>query len=160
MLFWPRGLPDLLNQSNTAYDGKMNVQEYGAEKGLLELYRSFVIELLRISLAGVAVLGFLSRLGELAGPSKWLGATSTLFFAISAVLALAFLFASANGYRCYIAGLRAKFAERPRYGADHYLSLRGSMVESCRWSKFLATVFLALGALAAMAAIFAMFLEN
>lgn len=162
MLFWPKELPDLLEKSGTAYDEKISAQEYEAEKGLLELYRTFVIEILRISLAGVAVLGFLTKLknGVLNDPSKYIGATSTLFFAVSSILALVFLYASANGYRCYIAGLRAKAANiRSDYDADYYLCVREKMLKSCRWSKFLATVFLALGALTAMIAIWSIFFD-
>ncbi len=161
MFFWPKGLPDLLEKPETAYDDKINAQEYEAEKGLLELYRNFVVEMLRISLAGVAVLGFLSKLAQgepngLDGLGKCLGASSMLFFAISSVLALAFLYTSANGYRCYIAGLRAKFTQvRIAYDAEHYLKTREEMLNSCRWTKFLAAVFLGLGALTATAAIWA-----
>ena len=158
MIFWPKRLSDLMDQSSTAYDDKINAQKFEAEKGLLELYRTFVIELLRISLAGVAVLGFLSKLveGQLTGPSRCLGATSMFFFAISSVLALAFLYASANGYRAYIAGLRAKVAKvDTEFNADYYLEIREQLLKSCRWTKFLATVFLGLGALTAMTAIWA-----
>ena len=126
----------------------------------MDLYRNFVLELLRISLAGVVVLGFLSELsnGALKDLSKYLGTFSMVFFAISTFLALAFLYASSNGYRCYIAGLRAKETNgNMKHSPDKYLEIREKMLKSCRWTKFLATVFLALGAFSAMGAIWSIY---
>ncbi len=164
MIFWPKGLPDLMDEPRSAYHEKANSERYEAEKGLLDLYRTFVTELLRISLAGVAVLGFLSKLangGDLNCLSKFLGASSMVFFAVSSFLALAFLYASSNGYRCYIAGLRAKVTNlKTEHSSNYYLEIREKMLKSCRWTKFLATAFLALGAFTAMLAIWSVFLSK
>lgn len=77
-MWWEKGLPDFTEDPNSAYTNKIDSARYEAEKGLLELYRAFVVEMLRISLAGVVVLGFLSKLSR-----QTLGDFSVIFGTIS-----------------------------------------------------------------------------
>ena len=155
MGIWPKPLDDLLDKPGPAYKVLENNQ-YDAEKGLLELYRNFVSEMLRMSLAGVAVLGFLSKFlkkGESFTPlTEFLGILSMCSFAASSILALLFLYASAEGYRYYIAGLRSKLCPS-KISSDKYLAKRKEFTEKCIWSKAGSAIFLAVGAASACIAI-------
>lgn len=155
MRIWPKGLKDLLDEPSTAYKPLKN-NEYDAEKGLLELYRNFVSEMLRMSLAGVAVIGFLSKFlkeGEsFTGTIKFLGILSMSSFALSSILALLFLFASAEGYRYYIAGLRSKDCKSKCLPVD-YLTKRIEFTDICVLSKAGGAICLGVGAISACIAI-------
>ncbi len=153
---WPKPLDDLLDDPDLAYKS-LDSNLYNAEKGLLELYRNFVSEMLRISLAGVAVIGFLSKFlkdgGSFTSCAKVFGILSMGSFAVSAVLALLFLYASAEDYRYYIAGLRSKECEYTKISPDKYLAKRREFINRCVWSKAGSAVSLALGAVFAFFAI-------
>ncbi len=153
---WPKDWSDLMDESGSAYNEEVDSAKYEAEKGLLELYRTFVTELLRISLAGIAVLGFISKLsgGNLNCASKSLGIISMICFAGSSSYALFFLYASANGYRCYIAGLRAEASNiHMKHNSGEYLKKRKAMLKYCERAKSRAALLLFLGAFAATVAI-------
>jgi hypothetical protein len=156
MRIWPRGLDDLLDEPSTAYHSFTN-EHYDAEKGLLELYRNFVSEMLRMSLAGVAVIGFLSKFLKDGGPFtcqiKYLGILSMSSFALSSILALLFLYASAEGYRYYVAGLRSKLCDSD-ISPEEYLAKRKQFTNKCVWSKAGSAILLAVGAISACIAIF------
>jgi len=150
-MFWSKKIDDfdLMNHPDTAYTD-LQGGLYEAEKGLLELYRNFVSEMLKISLAGVAVLGFLQRFivknGELCSATKWLGLLSMSTFAFSSICALIFLYSSAEGYRYYIAGLRAKMHPQ-NYSPEEYIAVRKKILRYCFLSKAGSAIFLSLGAI-------------
>ena len=152
---WPKRLDDLMDDHVTAYKSLDN-NLYNAEKGLLELYRNFVSEMLRVSLAGVAVIGFLSKLlkdgGSFTPGSKLFGVISMISFSLSAIFALIFLYASAEDYRYYIAGLRSKLCNNVIL-PNRYLEKRREFVDKCVWSKAGSAILLAIGAISACIAI-------
>src|SRR5919112_3769561 len=82
---------------------ELKEDKYKAELQLVDRYQSFVAELLRLSLLGIAVFGFLytrqifQGLGSWEYPAKILAAASIVVFGISAALALAFRFLAAEG---------------------------------------------------------------
>lgn len=155
MRIWPEGLKDLMDEAGTAYSS-LESQHYDAEKSLLELYRNFVSEMLRMSLAGVAVIGFLSKFlrdgGSFSCSTKILGILSMSSFALSSILALLFLYASAEGYRYYIVGLRSKLCNND-ISPKKYLDKRKEFLKMCVWSKAGSAILLAVGALSACIAI-------
>ena len=154
-MFWSKKIDDLMNHPDTAYT-PLQGNLYVAEKGLLELYRNFVTEMLKISLAGVAVLGFLQKFiredGQLCPATKVLGLLSMLTFAFSSICALVFLYASAEGYRYYIAGLRASMHPQNDLPVE-YLAVRGNILRYCLLSKACSAIFLSLGAIFTVSAI-------
>ena len=156
MNIWPKGLNDLMDEPGTAYSS-LNDDLYNAENGLLELYRNFVTEMLRMSLAGIAVIGFLTKFlkdGEtLPCLTKIFGMLSMGSFALSSILALLFLYASAEGYRYYISGLRSKLSNKDIL-SNKYLVKRRKSLQKCVWSKAGSAIFLGLGAFFACGAIF------
>src|SRR5919112_5350960 len=76
--------------------GELKEDKYKAELQLVDRYQSFVAELLRLSLLGIAVFGYLYTKQLFEGlpaweyPAKILAALSILVFGISAGSALAF----------------------------------------------------------------------
>ena len=154
-MFWSKKLDDLMKHPDTAYT-PLKVDQYEAEKGLLELYRNFVSEMLKISLAGVAVLGFLQKFigdnGKLCQTTKCLGLLSISTFALSAIFALFFLYYSAEGYRYYIAGLRAK-AHPEKHSPEEYIAYRVKKLRYCLMTKVGSAIFLGLGAIFTVLAI-------
>ena len=156
MEIMPGKIHDLLNEPSTAYID-LDSDSYSAEKGLLELYRSFVSEMLKISLAGVAVLGFLSKFltdgDKLAPCPKFYGTISMFSFALSSALCLLFLYLSSEGYRYYIAGLRASEANNVSM-AKQSLRDRKIILKFCLGSKIGSAILIAIGAFSACMAIF------
>src|SRR3712207_409822 len=75
----PNAINDPLRNPNTAF-GKLDEEKYRAERDLVERYQAFVAELLRLSLLGIAVLGFLYKIIFEAnlGPPKLPHTTSAL----------------------------------------------------------------------------------
>ena len=156
-------LDDLLGRSETAYV-KMIEQEYRAEQDLADRYRSFVTEILRLSLAGLAVFSFIYKQGS-SLPTKIydLAAKDVAallgvgLFSLSVVFALWFLFSASEGLRWYIAGLRYRShlqGAQPAEGqaasgnessTNDYLAERNKWIVRCRWTKLLAASTLALG---------------
>jgi hypothetical protein len=145
---------DLLKYPETAYL-KLSSDQYQAEEELAEKYRSVVAEILRLSLAGIAVFAFLKNQRTLETTKYW-AAFGVLCFAISAGLSLWFLFEASEGLRWYIAGLRYSAAEKcetikealaPRdlNRAAAVLKKRDRIIHRCRWSKAGAAIFLVLG---------------
>jgi hypothetical protein len=154
-MFWSNKIDDLMNHPDTAYT-ILQGDLYEAEKGLLQLYRNFVSEMLKISLAGVAILGFLQKFirenGQLHPSTKVLGLMSMSSFAFSSICALIFLYASAEGYRYYIAGHRAKI--HPQIDPPvKYLAVRKNILRYCILSKAGSAIFLSLGAIFTVLAI-------
>ena len=54
-------LKDPLRNPDTAF-GKLDEEKYRAERDLVDRYQAFVAELLRLSLLGIAVFGFLYKI--------------------------------------------------------------------------------------------------
>jgi hypothetical protein len=145
-------LKDPLRDPDKAFGGELDEGKYRAELELVDRYQSFVAELLRLSLAGIAVFGFLfdylisSNSPEI---TNVLAAFGVLMFGISAASALVFRFFAAEGARFYIEALRftpanadcAQNKERARKSLD----IRDERIRICRTSKGIAAVALALG---------------
>jgi hypothetical protein len=131
---------------------KLEEGKYRAELELVDRYQSFVAELLRLSLAGIAVFGFLYKItfeaGATIGVAKVPAALGILAFGISAFAALVFRFFAAEGARFYIEALRfnppnADSAQKRR--ARESLEIRDEKVRFCRRSKEIAALALAVG---------------
>ena len=158
---------DPLLEPGTAF-GQLDEKRYKAEVELVERYQSFVAELLRLALLGIAVFGFLyeSIFQKLPLPhsefhiyAKWLAAISVLMFGFSAALALFFRFYSTEGARFYIEALRfvtndedrAKnnegSAENNNNKAKKSLDKRCQNIDRCWWSKIGAAFLLGVGGL-------------
>jgi hypothetical protein len=153
-------LKDPLRDPDKAFDDLAEIK-YRAELELVDRYQSFVAELLRLSLAGIAVVGFLFQylissnspttinvLAVLAVLAKVLAAFGVLMFGISAASALVFRFFAAEGARFYIEALR--FTRAYADGAQKQLArkrldIRDKKIQICRTSKAVAAVTLALG---------------
>ncbi len=146
---------DLLRTTDTAYED-LDGKKYMAEKELLDLYRSFVSEMLKVSLAGIAVLGFLTNFirngDELCFVTKLYGSISMIIFSVGAVCALVFLYVSAEGYRYYIAGLRSK-KRKDDDASNKCLEKRRAYIDICIISKATSAISSALGAIFAGGAI-------
>ena len=134
---------DPLNKPTEAY-GKLEEDRYKAELQLVDRYQSFVAELLRLSLLGIAVFGFLYKemftdLGPsplltiggvsftIGGVAKILAAAGVFLFGLAAVAALLFRFAATEGARYYIEGLRFPIDMRR---AQKSLNMRSAKIAS------------------------------
>ena len=144
-------LKDPLRDPDKAF-GPLEEGSYRAELELVDRYQSFVAELLRLSLLGIAVFGFLYKItfegGTTIGVAKVPAALGILAFGIGAFAALVFRFFAAEGARFYIEALRfttpnADYAQKER--ARKSLDTRYRKVHICRRSKEIAAVALALG---------------
>jgi hypothetical protein len=142
---------DPLRDPDKAFDDLAEIK-YRAELELVDRYQSFVAELLRLSLAGIAVFGFLYKItfeaGATMGVAKVPAALGILAFSISAASALVFRFFAAEGARFYIEALR--FTRAYADGAQKQLArkrldIRDKKIRICRTSKAIAAVTLALG---------------
>jgi hypothetical protein len=145
---------DLLKKPLTAYR-ELDESKYKAEQELADRYRSFVTEILRLSLAGIAVFGFLykeifqcsqERNVEIA---QHLAALGVIMFAASAMYALVFIYAASEGYRYYIVGLRYFDQDNPSgtdiSSAESYLTIRREKIDVCRNSKACSSLALGFG---------------
>jgi hypothetical protein len=143
---------DPLTDPDKAFDA-LEEGRYRAELELVDRYQSFTAELLRLSLLGIAVFGFLYKITFEAeaniGVAKVPAAVGVLAFGISALGALIFRFFAAEGARFYIEALRfitpanADRAQKER--AKESLDTRYRKVLICRWSKGIAAAALASG---------------
>jgi hypothetical protein len=147
---WDDGTPDLLDTPKSAYE-KLADDQYKAEAELAEKYRSFVSEIMRLSLAGLAVFSFLY--GHINKPSSTnplsylciaFACLGVIFFAISIGYSLRFLFGASEGLRWYIVGLRHKRND-DMDSAERMLSKRNGIIEKCRHDKRYAADFLLFG---------------
>jgi hypothetical protein len=145
---------DPLDDPNTAFDALVE-SNYKAELDLVDRYQSFTAELLRLSLLGIAVFGFLyekiftgidpQKLPQNLGVAKILAAAGVLMFAISAGGALLFRYCATEGARFYIEALRLN--SRDPSLAKKSLKKRYQKILICRWSKGTAAAALGLGGL-------------
>ena len=125
-----------------------------AEQELTDKYQAFSTELLRLSLLGIAVIGFIYKenLEVLPRVSEHYAALSAIFFGFSAVSALFHRYLSSETLRYYIRGLQweSKFLHsqelKDRLNAAKYLKYRQKIMWGCVILKFLSTLALAIGA--------------
>ena len=158
-------LPYPLRNPTEAF-GKLEESKYKAELDLVDRYRAFVAELLRLSLAGIGVFGFLyqhifSSLDSkpLAADvvtkiiwAKELSGIGVLVFSLCTACALVFRFFATEGARYYIEALRflpgqegLPFAADQRDRAIKSLEIRHRRIVFCQWFKGFAAFFLGLG---------------
>ncbi len=154
---------DPLNNPNEAF-GALKEDKYKAELQLVDSYQSYVAELLRLSLLGIAVFGFLykemfadlgpSPLFTWGGVAKALAALGVIAFAVAAVAAIIFRFAATEGARYYIEGLRFCEEDRAQESRDkrtaraqESLNTRYDRIVIARRTKPLAVFALGLGGL-------------
>jgi hypothetical protein len=157
---------DPLQKPETAF-GKLDEAQYQAELGLVDRYQAFVAELLRLSLLGIAVFGYLYKVtfenDASIGAAKVPAALGVFMFGVCALTALAFRFFANEGARFYIQALRSTpdnadctqekrtkeqkhlAKEEQKQLATASLETRHKKVVICRWSKAIATSSLALG---------------
>jgi hypothetical protein len=142
-------LKDPLRDPDKAF-GDLEEREYRAELELVDRYQAFVAELLRLSLAGIAVFGFLYEylISSTNVLANVLAAFGVLMFGISAASALVFRFFASEGARFYIEALRftrANAGREQKARAKKSLDIRDEKVRICRTSKGIAAVTLAWG---------------
>ena len=144
---------------------KLDENHYKAEKELVVQYKLFVGQILRLSLAGIAVFGFLYREIFQCSTAAYIDVAQTLsvvgivMFGIGAVSALAFLYLATEGLRYYIAGLR--YYEKTQIFnntelAKACLKKRFNRIRWCRLFKLLASFMLGFGGLSMGGAIIMM----
>lgn len=142
---------------------KIDEHKYKAELDLVDRYQTFVAELLRLSLGGMAVFGFIyekafSTLCSTSNPNvvalaKVLAATGVLDLSMCAACALVFRYSATEGARYYIQALRFAsddnkdpFTDKMEH-SRRSLEMRNQKIIVCIGSKILAAFFLGLGGL-------------
>jgi len=145
------GNNDPLRNPDTAF-GKLDEDKYRAERDLVDRYQAFVAELLRLSLLGIAVFGFLYKItleaGATIGVAKVPAALGILAFGISALAALVFRFFAIESLDLYIQALRFEEFTHPKTeDAEKSLKRRHGRNVICTTSKAIAAGTLALGGL-------------
>jgi hypothetical protein len=167
---------DPLRNPATAF-GALDEAKYRAELELVDRYQSFTAEILRLSLLGIAVFGFLYKiifeakldLSKLPQIAPTLAAIGVLMFGISAALTLVFRFFAAEGARFYIQALRFASANadcaqnearaQNETRAQTSLDIRHRRIHWCRGSKEIAALTLALGGGLEAVAVFLLILD-
>ena len=100
---------DPLDKPETAF-GDLEQGKYRVELELVDRYQTFVAELLRLSLLGIAVFGYLYKItfenNTNIETAKVPAALGVLMFGICAVAALIFRYFATEGARFYIQALR------------------------------------------------------
>jgi hypothetical protein len=164
----PNACNDPKRNPNTAF-GKLEEDKYRAERDLIDRYQAFVADLLRLSLLGIAVFGFLYKIifeenlgsSTLTQTVSTLGAIGVAMFGISATFALLFRFLSTKSLDLYIEALR--FTEctpskpedaKKKQCAKDSLDRRHRWDRICERSKAIAAVTLGLGGLSEAIAVF------
>lgn len=155
--------PNEIETDPTTMYADLCEKQYKAELELLDRFLLFSAELVRISLLGIAVFGFLIKEvffdqagNPISKPSIWLSALGVLALAVSAALALAHRYYATDAFRYYLYGLRTLSIdatdEKPKERAQRlertrvHLSKRDSWLARCIWFKILSVASLALGA--------------
>jgi hypothetical protein len=162
---------DPLHNPNTAF-GLLTEGNYKAELELVDRYQLFTAEILRLSLLGIAVFGFLykimfpgvtpSNLSPSIGSAKILAALGIIMFGISAASALIFRYFATEGLRFYIEALRfmpgkldcTQESLNNVTLAQESLNERKSKINVCIWSKATAAFTLGLGGFLVALALF------
>jgi len=141
---WDDDTPDLLDNPATAYS-PLPDNEFKPEQELAEKYRSFVSEILRLSLAGVAAFSFLQNYIYKSAGVRAFACLGLVFLAVSIGMSLRFLFGASEGLRWYIVGLRYR-KSNDEANATKMLAKRRDIVRRCRYDKRYAAAFLLFGA--------------
>ena len=138
---------DGLESPSTAYT-PLKDDAYKPEQDLAEKYRSFVSEIMRLSMAGIGIFPFLIisiKSPMVIPPWCWRFAiVGVLFLAVSIFFAMRFLFGASEGLRWYIAGLR--YFDANRTSSQAALDRRHIIIKRCRHDKFSAALCLIAGA--------------
>ena len=132
-------------------------KKYKAELELLDRYQSFSAELLRLSLLGLAIFGFLYQ-QVFAKPNdtipiddvKYWSRLSIISFALAAVFALIYRYCSTEAMRHYLMGLRLSGKSL----AEPELKTRFRWLMVCIVCKAASAIFLGLGAALSALALF------
>jgi hypothetical protein len=141
-----------LEEPQTAYV-RINDERYEAEIKLLDRYQSFSAELLRLSLLGIAALGFFYKDAFLKPQDHMYilqphisvtSAVAALLFAGSAAASLTYRYMSTEAMRLYIEGIKLSCGDNPS-AAQCKLTQRGKLLEWCIIAKIVATIALGLG---------------
>lgn len=150
---------DGLKSTSTAYK-PLTEDAYKAEQDLAEKYRSFVSEIMRLSLAGIGVFSFLIiNTRSIMAISHWgwgLAILGVILLAVSILFAMRFQFGACEGLRWYIAGLRYSCIDKT--SAQAALDRRDTLIQNCRRDKFSAAFFLLIGAICIAFATFSAFI--
>jgi len=147
---------DPLDDPSSAF-GALDENRYKAELDLVDRYQLFVAEMLRLSLGGLAIFGFiyekmfsptfLNSTAHLATQAKNAAAAGVLLFSLCAASALVFRYFATEGARYYIEALR--FAPSPTATdvprSSKSLQIRRKRIKICKISKALSVASLGLG---------------
>lgn len=145
-----------LAKPDTAF-GELSELKYKPEMEVADRYQSFITELLRLSLLGIAAFGFLYKevfhdFDATKHPNidiqtiKSLAAWGVLMFGVSAFFALVFRYWSAEAFRLYVEGLRFKDVKDPNR-SQLKLTRRDYVILVCIVAKAGAALALAAGAM-------------
>jgi hypothetical protein len=118
------------------------------EQAVVDNYRTFSAEMLRLSLLGIAVIGFIYEKIFSALPifSKRLAAASLIFYGVAAAAALIHRYFNGETLRLYVWGLR--FHERnAAEDSKKCLEARESILIICIIAKAVSAIFLGIGSL-------------
>lgn len=147
---------DPLRDPRTAF-GKLDEVSYKAELDLVDRYQLFVAEMLRLSLAGLGIFGFIyekifsPNVLRLTAPcaiqAKSAAALGLFSFSICAASALVFRYFATEGARYYIQALRYASSPDARDArlSKESLETRRKRVKICKISKASSAFFLGLG---------------
>lgn len=134
-------------------------KKYKSELEVFDRWQSFSAEILRLSLSGIAVFGFLyqqvfSSFDTAKHPNipidfiKLLSQVSLVLFALATVCALFYRYGSTEAIMHYLAGLRNPLEEKSE------LETREWWLTRCLVVKMLSVIFLGLGSVLSAVAIF------
>lgn len=148
-------LPDPLDNPKSAF-GKLEEDRYKAELNLVDRYQLFVAEMLRLSLGGLAIFGFiyekmfssiLKSTAPFATQAKYTAVAGVLLLSACSACALVFRYFATEGARYYIEALR--FAPSSTIKnvsrSTESLTKRRRRVKICKISKAFSALFLGLG---------------
>lgn len=131
--------------------GEIPDKVYQCEMEISNRWQSFGAELLRLSILGIAIFGFLYqhffstfKLSEYANDFpinfvKNLSLYSVCFFALSTVFALIFIYGNTQALTLYISGARNPSERKSK------LKCRDKLLTFCFWAKILSSIGLAIG---------------
>jgi hypothetical protein len=147
--------PDPLDDPGFAF-GKLEEDRYKAELDLADRYQIFVAEMLRLSLGGLAIFGFiyekmfspiLNSTAPFATQAKNTAVAGVLLLSICAASALVFRYFATEGARYYIEALRFAPSSTTKNVSRSAESLkkRRRRIKICKISKALSALCLGLG---------------
>lgn len=134
-------------------------KKYKSELEIIDRWQSFSAELLRLSLLGIAIFGFLyqqvlanfdaAKYSDVPIDSiKWLSKLSVICFAVSTVCALIYRYGSTEAMMHFLRGIKNPSEdEKELISRNWWLSL-------CLFVKILSAIFLASGTVVAAIVIF------